>query len=366
MFTLVDLGLYPTMFCEYLAHFWPAMDADHGDFWLRKGVMVAVIWTFILLNMAGARTVGGFTKLFAVLVLSPFVLMAVFGVAHAVQYGGFPNSPMQPFAHPTLPLSVSLAVALPIVLWNFQGWDAISTIAGEMNDPRRDYPRALGISAVVITLTYWVPAFFGMAFVNPADIEWKTGSWNIAAERIAGPWLASWVSAMGMVSAIGLFASLVLCYSRIPFVMAFDGYLPRSLTLCNANGAPTVALLVCGVLYTIVVLTFRNFEELAEVDVTMFAAVMVMELASFLALRWREPTLPRPFRVPGGWIVALVICALPVACVSFSLYSSVSETENGLWRVVGKALVLMATGPLLYPLLAWRKRRMAKMPTGAE
>jgi amino acid transporter len=157
-----------------------------------------------------------------------------------------------------------------------------------------------------------------------------------------------------MVSALGLFASLVLVYSRIPFVMAEDGYLPRSLTTCNVFGAPTVSLLVCGAAYTGVVLLFNDFEELAEVDVTMFASVMALELASFVALRRNEPGLPRPFRVPGGWPVAILCCVLPIACVSASIYYR--ACESGVWPVVGKALLMMASGPVAYLIARNRKQ----------
>jgi amino acid transporter len=98
----------------------------------------------------------------------------------------------------------------------------------------------------------------------------------------------------------------VLVYSRVPFVMGRDGYLPKALMRTNRWDAPWVSLIVSGVLYTIVILMFRNVEELASADVTVYGAMMSLELLSFLVLRWREPNLPRPFRVPGGWGVATV------------------------------------------------------------
>jgi amino acid transporter len=358
LFTIVDLVLYPKMFCQYLAYFDPRFGED-GDILLHKGLIIAVIWLFVLLNLAGARTVGGMAKLFAVMVIAPFAVMVGWGLLRALT-NGFPHSPTTPFLQPGLAFPAAVAASLPYALWNYQGWDAISTIAGEMEHPRRDYPRALALATLLIVAVYSLPAFVGLGFV-PVETTWETGTWSHVAHTIAGAWLGTWVSLAGMVSSLGLFASLVLVYSRIPFVMADDGYLPGVFSRCNVYGAPTTALLVCGSLYTAVVVVFRDFEELAEVDVTLFAAVMTLELASFLALRRLEPNLPRPFRVPGGWAVAGVICVVPILCVSTSIFYR--SQDAGAWPVIGKALVMMATGPLIYPLVA-RHRRLVKEKAG--
>lgn len=351
LFTIVDLVLYPKMFCQYLAYFDPRFGED-GEVWLHKGVIIAVIWLFVFMNLGGARTIGGLANVFAVLVIAPFAVMVGWGLMRALNEG-FPHPPSTPFLQPGLTFPAAVAASLPYALWNYQGWDAISTVAGEMEHPRRDYPRALLLATLLIVAVYSLPAFVGLGYV-PAGTPWETGTWSHVAQTIAGGWLGTWVSLSGMISSLGLFASLVLVYSRLPFVMADDGYLPGVFTRCNVYGAPVTALLVCGALYTAVVVSFDDFEELAEVDVTLFAAVMSLELASFVALRWREPDLPRPFRIPGGWVLAIPICLTPLLCVSTSIYYRAQD--SGAWPVIGKALVMMATGPLIYPFLAWRRR----------
>ena len=153
-----------------------------------------------------------------------------------------------------------------------------------------------------------------------------------------------------------MYAALVLVYSRVPFVMGQDGYLPRVLMKTNRWDAPWVSLIVSGILYTVVILVFRDLEELASADVTVYGAMMSLELLSFLMLRWREPNLARPFRVPGGWCVAVVVCVLPLLCVGTGVYYRVQE--DGFWKVVGLAIAIMASGPVLYPLAARSRRRM--------
>lgn len=360
LYTFIDIGIYPTMFCDYLAYFAPEFGED-GNYWLRKGLMIAMIWSFVLLNLFGSRTIGNFAKLFFVLVMSPFVILVMMGLYRGLA-GGFPLNPVQPLLAPGKTLGPALAAAIPVVLWNYMGWDSVSTIAGEMENPRRTYPRALLITVLLIATIYVVPTVIALALVGTEQFSWKTGTWSLAAKAIGGQKLALLTSAMGMISAVGMYSALVLVYSRVPFVMGRDGYLPRVLMRTNRWDAPWVSLIVSGALYTAVILMFRNVEELASADVTVYGAMLSLELLSFLMLRWREPTLPRPFRVPGGWGVAVVLCILPLLCVGTGAYYRVLEPPEeggGFWKVVGLALIVMASGPLLYPLADWWRRRNA-------
>ncbi len=356
LYTFVDIGLYPTMFCDYLAYFIPGVGED-GDYWLRRGVMIAMIWGFVLLNLWGSHAVGKFAEALTFLVLCPFAILVVVGLYQGLTQG-FSYSPVTPFVSRGSTVATAFATAIPLVLWNYMGWDSISTIAGEMQNPRRDYPRALLISVVLIAFVYTVPSLVALSLLGTENFAWESGAWSTAAERIGGPWLGNLTSAMGMMSAVGLYSALVLVYSRVPFVMGSDGYLPKVLMKTNRYDAPWVALIVSGIVYTVVILVFRDLEELAAADVTFYGAMMSMELLAFLVLRWREPNLPRPFRVPGGWGAAVVLCVMPLLCVgSGAYYRAAEEGEGGLWTVVGIALFVMASGPILYPVAAWWRRK---------
>ena len=198
--------------------------------------------------------------------MSPFLILVLVGLYQGLTRG-FPHSPVTPLLTPGTTLGPALATSIPLVLWNYMGWDSISTIAGEMENPRRDYPRALLISVLLISAVYVVPSMVGLALLGTENFEWTTGAWSAAAKQNAGPWLGQFTSAMGMISAIGLYSALVLVYSRVPFVMGQDGYLPKALMKTNRWDAPWVSLIVSGTLYTVVILVFRDLEELASAAV---------------------------------------------------------------------------------------------------
>ncbi len=348
MFTFVDVGICPALFCDYLAFFFEIFHKETGSFWARKIVMLAMIWVFVLLNLRGARTVGNFAKGLALMILSPFVVLIGWGLFLGFT-AGFPHNPVVPFLNADTSLVSALALAIPVILWNYQGWDAVSTCAGEMNNPRQDYPRALLAAILLIMAAYGLPALIGLLFFGSQGIEWTTGAWSVVAEKLVGPWLGYVLSAMGMVAGIGLYSGLVLVYSRVPFVMSRDGFLPQAMRYENAHGAPTISLLVCGVIYSVIVMIFKDFEEVAKADVTLYTGKVSMELISFLVLRWREPELHRPFRILGGWPVAILLASLPLMCIGANLTLQIADGD--FWKVLGIPLCMMATGPLMYPFI---------------
>ena len=102
-----------------------------------------------------------------------------------------------------------------------------------------------------------------------------------------------------MLSAFGMFNSLVMSYSRLPLAMARDGMLPRVFAEVHPKSkAPWVAILSLAVCWALCL--GLSFERLVTIDILIYGLSLLLEFAALAALRLREPDLPRPFRVPGG------------------------------------------------------------------
>ena len=362
LFTVVDIGIYPAMFCDYLAYFIPAVGGE-GSFVLRKTIMLAIVWTFVVLNLLGTKVIANFTRAFVLLVLTPFVLLVGISVWRAM-FGDVPRNPASPFLAPGLSLPAALGATIPLAMWNFQGWDSSSTLAGEMEHPRRDYPRGLFFTVILVVLTYSLPAIAVLLHVPFVAEEWDVGAWSMLAARVGGSELGMLVSAAGMVSALGLFSMLLFTYSRVPFAMSCDGYFPRAFGRTNRAGVPAVSLLFSGVAYSAVILCISDFDTLAEASVTFYAGTILLEMLSFLVLRYREPHLPRPFRVPGGWFVACLVSALPLTLAAIG--ATCRSLEQGVWNVVGLAVVLMLCSAATYPLARLFRREVVLIDHGYE
>jgi amino acid transporter len=91
-----------------------------------------------------------------------------------------------------------------VVMWNYLGWDSLSTIAEEVDEPSKTFPKALLIGIPLVTLSYLVPAAVGIVAM-PDLSAWSEGVWPEVARRIAGPWLGWLIAGAGVISAAGLF-----------------------------------------------------------------------------------------------------------------------------------------------------------------
>ena len=116
---------------------------------------------------------------------------------------------------------------MSVTLWNYMGWDNASTVAQEVEEPQRNYPRAMLTAAGLVALTYVLPlAAVGLAGI-PAD-RFSTGAWTDAARELVGPWLALCVVLGGTINGAGMFNALMMSYTRVPYALAEEGLLPEA------------------------------------------------------------------------------------------------------------------------------------------
>jgi amino acid transporter len=159
----------------------------------------------------------------------------------------------------------------------------------------------------------------------------------------------------GMVCGLGMMDALVMSYSRLPMVMAQEGYLPRAFARqLPGSGAPWVAILSLSLAWSLAL--GLGFQRLVELDVILYGLALLLEFAALVALRIREPSLPRPFRVPGGLPAALLLGVGPAMLLGLAFVHERRASPGQLDAIVIGALLILA-GPLLYALAAWLRRR---------
>lgn len=340
----VDLAIYPVLFVDFASYFFPVLQ-ENG--WIRWLVCLFFIWSLALLNMRGSDVVGGSSKLFLVIVLAPFLVLFVVGLFK------MDRNPFQPFVFEGTGFGTAFGSGLFVIMWNYMGWDGLSTVAGEIRNPRRDYPRALAITIPLITAIYLLPTLVSLAVVGPDEVEWTAGAYNLVADAVVGRWLGVVLSITALVSAVGLFSAWMLSYSRIPFALATDGWLPSSLTRVSARGAPVTTIVVAGLICSLA--AAGPFQALVAIDVTVYAFALMLEFVALLALRRSHPEANRPFKVPGGWAGAVLITLLPVGVTAIAVYYQVLDV--GPVQGLGWAAVALATGPVAYLVLRPGKLR---------
>ena len=157
-----------------------------------------------------------------------------------------------------------------------------------------------------------------------------------------------------LVSAAGLFSALLLSVTRVPFVMGEDGYLPKVLFKVHRKyGTPWVALVVSSAIYSVFIL--GPFQSLVVVDVTVYAAALLLELVSLVVLRIKEPDMERPYKIPGGWPAIAAVVFFPVVIILVAVWDQ--AMCSGFMSAVGLSALALATGPLLYPVARYFKKK---------
>jgi amino acid transporter len=333
--SVFDMAIYPTTFVLYLSHVAPGATAGYRGWGLKLAIVgISAAW-----NLRGAASVGVGSVRMMMISLSPFVVLIGLAVWRGMQVGFHP-------AGAGAPATVDLSGALLVALWNYMGWDNASTIAQEVEDPQRNYPRAMLWSALAVMLVYTLPLGAVWATGIAAD-RLAGGGGGGAAARGGGGGLALAVVLAGSLDGLGTFNALTLSLTRLPYAMARDGLAPRVLARRFANGVPWVSVLVCSVGWALA-LGF-TFERLISIDLVLYGASLLLEFGALIVLRVREPGLMRPFRVPGGLAGVVLVGVGPAVLIGFALWAARGETVGALPALVFAGLVAGA-GPVVYGL----------------
>ena len=220
-------------------------------------------------------------------------------------------SPFLPFGY------LGIWAAIPYAMWFFLAIEGVPLAAEETQDPKRDLPRGLIGGMLVLLASCALILIFGPGGAGSAALQ---NSGNPLVEALespnvfGGPTLVSrFVNFVGLAGLIASFFSIIYGYSRLVFAMSRAGYLPRVLSLTNKRQTPYVALIVPGIIGFLLSITGQG-DLLILVAVFGATVSYVMMMASHIALRIREPNLPRPYRTPGGMITSGV--ALILACIA--------------------------------------------------
>lgn len=338
--SFVDVAIYPALFADYV-RFWRP-DMTQLERWLLALGFIVLLTT---LNVLGVRPVGRAAVALGVGSLLPVAALVVAGAL------GTRQAPWEPFLAGEQTLGGGLGLGLAVAMWNYSGWDTPSTCLGETRAPERAFRRAVFLSLPVITAAYVLPLGAALATGATDWSAWTTGTLPRIAEAIGGPWLGHLVAAGAVLSAAGLFLSLLLTNSRLPYVLGRSGEMPSSLAAVHPRfGTPWVAVVVSAALYG--AFAVFSFKELIVLNVWLYSLALLVELAAFVWLRHAAPAMARPWRLPGGTAAALGVAMSPAA---FALLAMATAG----WLDTLAGLAAAVSGPLAWMVFDRRARHRA-------
>jgi amino acid transporter len=347
--SIFDMAIYPVIFVTYLGQLEPSWtDGTKGMLWKLAVVAACTIW-----NLRGAKAVGDGSVGLGCVLLAPFAVMIGIGL-----WRGFAHhAGLGALSLHSATAERDMAGAVSVCLWNYMGWDNASTVAQEVDDPQRTYPRAMLIAAGLVALTYALPLAAVAVAGMPAD-AFSTGAWVAAAKALGGAgWLGAGLALAvvvgGMINGGGMFNSLMMSYTRLPFALAEDGFLPKVLTRRTSNGVPWVSVLFCAGAWALAL--GMTFERLISIDLVLYGASLVLEFVALVVLRVKEPGMARPFRVPGGTLGAVVAGIGPTALIGYALWAARDERVLG-FPALGFAAGVGVAGWVVYWLALGLRR----------
>ncbi len=343
LYTAVDMAIYPVLFAAYLSFLVPVGPTG------QIAVGVAMIWIAGLMNLLGVRPVGIVSILLMMVLLTPFVAMVLIGIPRLIHF----TPPAQPLFGAD-PLG-ALGAGLTVVIWNFGGWENVSVVAGEIDNPRHNYLRAVVAALPLIVLGYVLPLLVCVSGTGKTA-PWGTGWFSHEGYRISGPILGSALAIGGAVMSFAVFEAAMLWVSRMPFVLAREGYLPRPLSeLWSATETPGKSILLCSMVFTLLIPL--GFVALVVLDVFFYMAALVLEMMALVRLRRTTPGRDGRFVVGGGALGLALTVALPV--ITWLATFGLAVSTGGGRRDFVVALLLAATA---WPAYALARRRWGGAP----
>jgi APA family basic amino acid/polyamine antiporter len=305
-----------------------------GDGWIAT--LLLLVLTAI--NCLGARTGSNVQSTcmllkcvaIAALVFAGFTLHAPAAAGNPVSTGG------------------SIGAAMIPVAFAYGGWQTASFVAAEMRDPRRDLARGLILGVIGVIALYLSVNYVCLRALGPAGLA-ATHTPASAVMRAAwGETGARWLAIGIVISTAGFLSQGILTAPRVYYAMAQDGLFFKSVGwISPRTGAPVVAIILQGILASIIALSNR-YEQILNYVISVDFISFAVTAASIFIFRHRSPN-PAEDRIPGHPITTALFVLACAGIVASTIVSYPSQS------VVGLGILL--TGFPVY--LFWSRRQSA-------
>jgi APA family basic amino acid/polyamine antiporter len=336
-FLVIQSGSIATLavgFSIYLSYFVPLGEIA------AKVVAVGLILALTAVNYRGVRQGAQVQKTFTFLKISGLAILVVSAIfaSRAALDGNEAAAPAFDFQR--------FGVAMIACLWAYEGWNCLSFVAGEVKNPQRNIPLALGLGVATILIVYLSANLAYLKILPITEIAETPRVAATVAERTIGAVGASFVSLTILLSIIGSTNGTILAAARVYFAQARDGlFFSRVAEIHPRFETPAVSLAFQGIWASILAAS-GSYEKLFSYVI--FAAWIFygMTVTGVLILRWRLPERPRPYRMWGYPVTPLLFAAVSFWFVGNTLVTTPGPSLMG--------LAIIATGIPVYSY--WRRR----------
>jgi putative glutamate/gamma-aminobutyrate antiporter len=282
-------------------------------------VLLIVFWSVTVFTFRGIQAsvkLSTFSGIFGTII--PGAILIILGVVYVAM-----GKPIQMSLHtgflPDFGNWHSMVLAASIFLF-YAGMEMQAVHVKNLKNPSRDYPLSILI-ATIMTVTIFVLGTLAVGVVIPHKSINLAQSLLVAYRdlwsNLGVPWLGNVMALMVAIGVLGQVTVVASGPSTGLLAVGKAGYLPKILQKTNAHGISIPILLMQAIIVTFLCGIFlvmpsvqSVFQILSQVSNIMFLTMYMVMFVAAIALRYSQPDMARPFRIPGGnfgmWLVGLI------------------------------------------------------------
>ncbi len=332
------LGAVATTFAEYalrMRGYEPSLPPYDSYVHYLAALAIAVLAAVNIIGVRWSALVQGTT---AVAKYGALVFIVALAVLIPGTHAGAPVSP------PALTGSIgagAFGLALVSVLWAYDGWADLCFVAGEVERPWRNLPRALIGGTLAVVAIYLAANLAYLAVLPLGQVRTSKLIAADVAQNLVGEWGVIFVGVTVVLSTFGTLNGSLLTAPRIFFAMAGDGLLFRPIAAVHPRfRTPHVAIALSAGLGIGFVL-LRTFEQLADTFIVAIVPFYALAVAAVFPLRKRVAEYGPSYRLPGYPLVPILF----VLAAIFLLLNALAEPSSR-WPTLAVFAVTLAGVPV--------------------
>lgn len=249
--------------------------------------------------------------------------------------------------HTVTPVSLAgVSLSIISVLWAYEGWQYVTFVSAEAQNPQRALPRAITVGTVVLIAIYLLANVAYLAALGPARMAASERVASEAVTAVLGPAAGGLIAAAIIIAMYSAAHATVITVTRVYFAMARDGLFFQRLAGIHPTYKTPAFAIISSCAWAIVLALSGTFEQLLTYVVFIGWIFYALGAAAVIALRHKRPDAPRPFRVPGYPVTPLLFVAAATVIVGNTIVSQPMQSAIGL-------SVVLAGAPAF---VIWRRR----------
>lgn len=332
-----SIALLALIFSDILSTY--VLQIDGFTRWIAAFLIIGLS----VINYFGVK-IGAFVqKIFMIAKLLPMIFIIIVGLFMGTEQVNLSFLPSESVSF--LGFFVLLGYAIIATLWSYEGWTNLNTMTGEMKDVKKDLPKALSISVLLVTAVYVLFIFSLYRIISYAILlnVGPSGYLPIVAMNIMfGEVGMTFVFIAVLISIFGALNGSVMVFPRVYYAMAKDNIFPKSFQQIDQKfKTPYVAIIGSAIISLILI--FLNVERLLTYVVFGGLIFNTLIFISVFIFRKKMPNINRPYKVFGYPYVPIIAILGLLMVLAATIIESTNEA------LIGFGVLLF--GYLIYPLV---------------